>query len=139
MPPTKRAPRHAMRITIHPLPPEERCSACHATGTFRRINVPALSDHSDVDRFGALAARSALDLYVLAVFQAAVAGALDVREVHEQVGAVWPGDEPVSLVVVEELDGTGGHRPSLLVLHCKGPTDTSPWPERVERALTRGR
>ena len=67
--------------------------------------MPSGSDDPDVLRFLALAAGSDVELDVLALFERLVAGALDVGEVDENVSALFPGDESVALLGVEELHG----------------------------------
>jgi len=72
---------------------------------------------NDVDRLGALLAlaRLVLDLGTLGQRLEAVAG--DVRVMHEEIlAAVLGGDEPVSLGIVEPLDGSGCHVISSLAL-----------------------
>src|SRR6478752_2099283 len=81
------------------------------------------SDDPDVLRLFALAARCHVELDLLALFEGLVAGPGDVRVVDEHVLAVVPGDEPVALVVDEELDGTGSH---CAVSSRAGMTGSSP-------------
>src|SRR5690606_36864178 len=72
----------------------------------------------DVQRLGALAALADLELDRLTLVEGLVAGAFDVREVDEDVVAVGTRDEAVTLLCVEELDGSLGHCTFL----CSTPT-----------------
>src|SRR5829696_7457991 len=73
------------------------------------------SDGADVLGLLALAARGDVELDPLALFEGAVARALDVGEMHEDVFAVLTGDEAVALLRVEELHGTGRQFPVSLL------------------------
>src|SRR5260370_32121422 len=67
------------------------------------------SDDADAAGFVALAARSDLELDALTLLEGLVALALDLREVHEHVVAVFARDEPVTLFSVEELHRAVDH------------------------------
>src|SRR5262245_2535375 len=69
----------------------------------------ACSDHPHVLRLVALATRPDLELDLLAGLEGAVATALDVRVMDEDVVLAVAGDEAVALLCVEELDGTDCH------------------------------
>src|SRR5262249_49564535 len=68
-----------------------------------------MSDGADVQRFRTLPAGADLELHLLAVGERTEAASRDVGEVDEDVVAVGTGDEPETLLVVEELDGASGH------------------------------
>src|SRR5579862_1878614 len=76
------------------------------------LNCPALElrENGDVRGLRALLALLGLELDLRALGERPVAAALDRAEVHEQVlTAVVRRDEPVTLVCVEPLDGSGCH------------------------------
>src|SRR5947209_2852984 len=67
-----------------------------------------------------------LELDVLTLLERLVTRAFDGRVVHEKVRAAFTGDEPVALLGVEPLDGTGRHEP--IPLAClRGPA-IAPYP-----------
>src|SRR5436190_993057 len=67
------------------------------------------SDGPDVLRFLALATGGDVELDLLALLQRAVAAALDVGVMDENVVALLAGDEAEALLGVEELHGTCCH------------------------------
>src|SRR5712691_1810568 len=72
-----------------------------------------LRDHDDLVGLGAPLALRDLELDPLALFEGAVSVRLDRREVDENVLATVDGDEAVSLVRVEPLDGALSHSKQL--------------------------
>src|SRR5688572_28602164 len=73
-------------------------------------------DGPDVLGFLTLSTRRHVELDALAVLERLVALSLDLREVHEDILALVTGDEPVTLLGVEELHGTCGHSDSFVLL-----------------------
>src|SRR5919202_4488533 len=100
------APRQAARRPAAvPVPPPRRPAraARHAVGP------PALAPRPNVRRLQALGTGLDVELDRLTLFEAAVAGLLDGAEVDEAVAALLLLDEPVALVGVKPLDGSGRH------------------------------
>src|SRR5918997_711139 len=74
-----------------------------AGGSTACLQAGGGSDHSNVLSLVALPARSDVELHGLAFVEGLVTLALDVREVHEHVVAVFTRDEAEALFRVEEL------------------------------------
>ena len=73
-------------------------------------------DGFDVVRFDTLAALAEFELDLLARNECAAPGAFDVGEVHEHILLAFARDESETLLVIEELDGTGWNDYSFLCL-----------------------
>src|SRR5437660_12709878 len=88
-----------------------------------RADGSGASDDADVLRLFTLAAGTDVELDALALFQGAVTGALDGREVDEHVGSVFTGDEAVALLRVEPFHPACCQRlaPSILLFHAEAP------------------
>ncbi len=71
-------------------------------------------DGFDVVRFDTLAALTEFELDLLARNESAAPGAFDVGEVNEHILLALARDESETLLVIEELDGTGWHDYSFL-------------------------
>src|SRR5258708_38269907 len=93
--------------------------------------VPALSrgesDDADAAGFVALAAGSDLELDLLALLEGLVTLTLDLREVHEDIIAVFARDEPVPLLSVEKLHGAVGHLANSLCLAVDLRINSNSW------------
>src|SRR4029079_727022 len=74
-----------------------------------RVRGPGCSDGADVLGFLALAAGCDVEFDALAFFEAAVAVALDCREVHEDVISAFARDEAEALLAVEPFHGACCH------------------------------
>src|ERR671931_2142928 len=105
-------------------------TAAGRPGTSRvgpRFALPVRSltlEHAHVGGLDALASLLHVELDDLPLVQRAVAGRLDRGEVYEHVLAAVTGDEAVTLVRVEPLDGSNGHEscPSLPFARRYQPT-----------------
>ena len=84
---------------------------CREAGKF-----PATDQLDDFDfvRFDTLAALTEFELDLLARNESAAPGAFDVGEVNEHILLALARDESETLLVIEELDGTGWHDYSFL-------------------------
>jgi hypothetical protein len=99
----------------HPKTDAMATKSNRAAGGCRRPEaVLRESDDADVLGFLALSARGNVELDGLALVERAVAAALDVGVVHEDIIAIGAGDEAETLLGVEELDGTCSHLNSSL-------------------------
>ena len=72
-------------------------------------SVSTCSDRANCEGFIALAAGADVEFDMLTLFEGLEARTLDVGEMDEDVIAVFSGDEPESLLVVEELYGACCH------------------------------
>ncbi|MEY4069343.1 MAG: hypothetical protein RLZZ332_1679 [Actinomycetota bacterium] len=72
------------------------------------------ADDFDVVRFDTLAALTEFELDLLTCEERAAPGAFDVGKVNEDIRIAIARDESETLLVIEELDGTGWHDYSFL-------------------------
>jgi hypothetical protein len=97
------------------------------------------SDGADVLGFLTLPARADIELDALAVLERLVPVALDLRVVDEDVLALVTGDEPVTLLGVEELHSACSHASFLLCFVLLSFGDVSRSPPAVAPPLMRPR
>ena len=86
----------------------------------------ARSAFADVQGLGALSACADLEFDGLTLIEAAEAAALNVGVVDEDIVVAVTGDEPVTLFVVEELHGAGGHYETAFLETVYRPVDRDP-------------
>jgi hypothetical protein len=67
------------------------------------------SDDANVVGFDTLATFAEFELDLLAGEEGTTTGAFNVGEVDEDIFAIFAGEEPVSLFVIEELHGSDWH------------------------------
>ena len=86
---------------------------------------PSELDRTNVLGFFALLATADVELDALTLLEGLEALALDGREVHEHIIALFPGDEAIALLLIEKLHSALCHRIHVLMVHRVGPIDAA--------------